>query len=173
VSKVNQKIAYLEGLVEGLDLPSSSREGRMIHELIDLCKMMAGEMERLHAQVIEQEEYIEAIDEDLSLVEEFFYGDSDVDEDWEEEDQTLVKDDAETTQLESYEDDETGYYEMECPHCDEIIFIDQDLYEPGDQIEVICPECNEVILINDDAPVITSHMMDLENHKGVIHYYAP
>ena len=41
--------------------------------------------------------------------------------------------------------------ELECSHCGEALYVECDILDDEDVIEVICPNCNEVIFINDGS----------------------
>ncbi|MCD1147151.1 hypothetical protein LQU94_03350 [Peptoniphilus sp. KCTC 25270] len=73
-----QRIAYLEGLAEGLGFEENSKEGQILLELIDIVGELA---ETVEEQFIEVEEYVDAIEEDLSELEEYVYDEDDEDYD--------------------------------------------------------------------------------------------
>lgn len=152
MEKVHRKIAYLTGLIEGSDVDLSSKEGKIIQELIHLMNAIADELEQIKLQITDQEEYLEALDEDLGEIEEFLFEEDDEDDD-------------------DFDDDE-NYYEVECPHCHEEILVDEDVFVANHEEEIICPECKRTFKMKDIQPVITKHIMDIENNKGEIHYYT-
>lgn len=161
MDKVRQKISYIEGLMEGIELKSSSKEGKVIHEILEVCKMLTKHLDQMKLQVEDQEAYIEAIDEDLADIEEILFED-----DLEEIDEI---DELEVDQAKY----DVGYYELECPHCEEMILVDHDIFERDVDIEVTCPECKNIIEVNDEEPIISRHLMNMENNRGEIHYYSP
>ena len=129
---INEKAAYLKGLYEGFGLEGSSKEAKMIAEMLDLVSKMADEITALTNENAELREYIEEIDEDLGAIEEIHYFSADEDED----DYDDLNDD------EDYEDeDDTEYYELECPSCGEVICFDVSL----DPDTIVCPACGEKI----------------------------
>ncbi|CCQ94460.1 conserved hypothetical protein [[Clostridium] ultunense Esp] len=147
MEKIDKNLSYMEGLVEGLDLDPSTKEGRAIFELIQFNKKMAEEIRDLKLRLTDQEEFIEALDEDLYEVESLLFeyeGDSEEKEFMESAEKNIQGDRKE----EQDEGDEEGFYEMECPNCDEMILIDAELMEENDQVELVCPECKEVIVLN-------------------------
>lgn len=160
MEKIRRKISYIEGLIEGIDLKNSSKEGKVIHELVDVCKAMAKQLDRIKLLVDEHETYIEAIDDDLADLEEFLF------------DEELEMDDVNDVYDDEFDFDE-NYFEMECPHCDELMLVDEDLFDEESEVEVTCPECNHIIVINDESPIVSKHIFDMEQNKGEIHYYSP
>ncbi|HHY81456.1 MAG TPA: hypothetical protein GX505_02115, partial [Clostridiales bacterium] len=47
------------------------------------------------------------------------------------------------------DDDEEGtrYIEVECPHCHETVYFDEEIFEDDD--DLVCPNCNETIYSED------------------------
>lgn len=146
MERLERDISYMEGLLEGLDLDPSSKEGRALFELIELNKKMVGELRAVKIRMNEQEAFIEALDEDLYEVESLLFDNL---EDEEEGSGGMrrhrFKDRAETEQGES---EEPGYVEMECPNCEELILIDEEGLQEGEEVELICPECKESIILH-------------------------
>ena len=70
---VSEKVAYLKGLLEGLDIDTDKKEGKLLAAIIDTLGEVADELDDLGADVDELNDYIEEVDEDLGDVEEFVY----------------------------------------------------------------------------------------------------
>ncbi len=114
---VCEKVAYLKGLCEGLDIDESKAEGKVLVKIIDLLEDMANDLEAVAAEAEEAYEYCEELDEDLGYIEADFYGeDCDCDCD--------------------FDDD---CFEVECPACGRNVCIDEDT----DPADVVCPACGE------------------------------
>jgi phage FluMu protein Com len=143
MQQVKEKLAYLKGLAEGLNVGQGTSEGRVLVGLMEAMHDMARAVERLQTQQYYLEEYVEAIDDDLTDLEDDLY------EEYEVED--LDFDDEYDDDLEFGDDDDTAieYMEMTCPRCDETVFVDEDVFDNDEVVEVICPECNETVLVND------------------------
>ncbi len=116
---ITEKVAYLKGLMEGLGLDKTTKEGKVIDAMADI-------LEDLALTVADNCDQIDAIDEDLESLEEYVYEDLDFD-----------KDDYDDLFGDS--DDEEGEYEFECPNCHEVVFIDESVFDEGKEIE--CPNC--------------------------------
>lgn len=114
---VNEKVAYLKGLVEGLGVDETSKEGRVIKAIVDVLDDMALTLSEVEDSVSEVAEQVDAVDEDLEDLEKDFYGDDEDDE-----------------------DDDSDYYELTCPKCGEKVYLDDDLLSDG---EMTCPNCGE------------------------------
>lgn len=116
-----EKIAYIKGLAEGLSLDESTKEGKILNAIIDLLGDITEEICDIEDACDELMEQIDAVDEDLSSVEELIYGEDDECE--------CDCDDCDC-------DDEV--YEIECPACNDIIYLDADMLE---EEGMTCPNC--------------------------------
>ena len=122
-----EKAAYIKGLADGMELDTSSKEGKLISALIDLVSEAAQEISELSEQVETVHAYCEELDEDLGSVEELLLESDDEDDDlFDDEDDWESEDDGE-------------FYEVECPACGETICFDESL----DPEELACPACGE------------------------------
>lgn len=118
-----EKISYIKGLAEGLSLDDSTKEGKLLSAIIDLLGDITEEICDIEDGCDELVEQIDAVDEDLSAVEELVYGEDGCDCDC---------DDCNDCDC----DDEV--YEIECPACNDVIYLDaQMLEEKG----MTCPNC--------------------------------
>ncbi len=118
-----EKIAYIKGLAEGLSLDETTKEGKILAAVIDLLGDITEEICDIEDGCDELMEQIDAVDEDLSSLESFIYEDDDCD---------CCGDDCDCDCC----DDEV--YEIECPACNDVIYLDADmLAEEG----MVCPNC--------------------------------
>lgn len=132
---INEKSAYIKGLVEGLGLNNETKEGKVILELVSLVSEMCAEISDLKEENKELRAYVEELDEDLGAIEEEFYL---VDEEDEEE---YEEEEGDDFVLDLDEDDDT-YYEVVCPSCGEVVCFDESLL--GE--ELVCPACGNEVL---------------------------
>ncbi|MDD2446792.1 MAG: hypothetical protein PHY91_03760 [Tissierellia bacterium] len=76
-----QKVAYLRGLVDGLEIEESTKEGKVLLNIVDTLEVFADVLTDVVEDQDDLEEYVNFIDEDLADVEEdLYYGDDD--DDW-------------------------------------------------------------------------------------------
>ena len=115
---ISEKVAYLKGLAEGLNLDESTKEGKLLLAIVDVLDEMAEEFADIEDEIVDLEDGLDAVSDDLNDVEEFLYETSD---DEEEDDE---------------DDDE--YFVTTCPECEEEVIFDETVLEDG---EVICPNC--------------------------------
>ena len=117
-----EKIAYIKGLAEGLSLDETTKEGKILTAIIDLLGDITEEICDIEDGCDELLEQIDAVDEDLASLEDIIYEDD--------------EDDCECDCDCDCEDDEV--YEIECPACNDVIYLDADmLAEEG----MVCPNC--------------------------------
>ena len=139
---INEKAAYLKGLMEGLQLDTEKAEGKMIAAIVDLLGDVTKKLTNVEDTTIAISDELDEIEEDLDAIEDFIM---DEDEDWDDEEDDL--DDEDWDEDEDYEegfdfgDEETTIYEVECA-CGEIIDFDEDVLEAG---SMICPNCGETL----------------------------
>ena len=111
---ISEKVAYLKGLAEGLNLDTEkSKEGKLISVMIGILEELAMSVEDLEENALNLGEEIDVLSDDLADVEEVVF-----DED-----------------AEDYDDD---WFEVECPTCGADILVDDAALAEG---EVECPSC--------------------------------
>ena len=115
-----EKVAYIRGLAEGLELDDSKKEVKVLNAIIDLLDDLAMSLADLEDGYSDMADQLDAVDEDLGSLEDDFYGDDEDDED----------------------DEDTCYYELTCPNCHETICLSEDIIEDG---QMDCPNCGETL----------------------------
>lgn len=134
-----EKVAYLRGLADGLNIKESSKEGKLLMNIIDTLEEFADAIIDIGEEQEELAEYVEALDEDLMDVEDELFEEEDDDEDEYDDYDDYDEDD----------DEDIDFAEVECPYCEEEIYVDEDLLE-DDEVEVICPQCHRTITIMEE-----------------------
>ena len=129
---ISEHASYIKGLFEGYELDKSSKEGRIISELITLVCDMSDKINALEADNKELHEYVEELDHDLGEVEEEVYFCDDEYDDY---------DDLNDFDDEDYDEELDDYYEIECPSCGDIVCFDGSI----DLEDLVCPACGEKI----------------------------
>ncbi|MFA5384893.1 MAG: CD1247 N-terminal domain-containing protein [Eubacteriales bacterium] len=125
-SRLRSKVAYLQGLSAGLSLNEGSGEGRLIKEIIGVLDAFTASIEELDKSSSQIKDYLDSVDEDLSLLEDKFY---------DEEDELF---------------DDTDYIGVECPDCAEKLYVDPEILDDHEVFEISCPNCSRVVFINED-----------------------
>lgn len=83
-----EKVSYLKGLADGLGFEETTKEGKLLLNIVDTLGEFAEVLEVLAEDQVELEDYVDFIDEDLADLEEDVYGiddffEDDYDEDFE------------------------------------------------------------------------------------------
>lgn len=130
---IGEKVSYLKGLCEGLNI-SDEKEGKVLKGIIDVLADISAAIDDVEDEVFELNELCDELDQDLGMLEEEIYDDDcgccDCDCDCDCD----------------CEDDEE-FYEIECDKCGELIYLEEsEIFEDG----VICPECGEKIDVDFD-----------------------
>ena len=139
--EITEKVAYLKGLAEGMELDVEKKEGKLLSAIIDVLDDIALEIEDLKDAQAELGDGLDAVSDDLEDVEDLVYGDDEDDEDDEYEYDDL--------------DEDEECYATTCPTCEETIYFDESVLEDGG---VLCPNCGEKLefdvsdLEESDAP---------------------
>ena len=133
--EITEKVAYLKGLAEGMELNTDKKEGKLLAAIIDVLEDIALELSDIQDAQEELGEGLDAVSDDLEDVEDLLYGEDEEDEDEPE-----------------YELDDLGEdedcYATTCPTCEETIYFDESVLEDG---AVICPNCGEKLEFDLDS----------------------
>ena len=131
--ELKEKVAYLKGLMEGMEYDVSTKEGKLMAAVVETLDAMAARVEEIDTDVDQLFDEVDAVSEDLEDVEDYLFDDEDEDD-------------------EDYADEyEAGLYEITCPNCGEVVCVDEDMLASDD---LTCPSCGtkfEVDFSEDDA----------------------
>ncbi|WP_347487601.1 CD1247 N-terminal domain-containing protein [Desulfoscipio sp. XC116] len=122
MSDLKSKVAYLQGLANGMNVEADSKEGKLLGGIIDVLDEFAESFSELEESQEQLEDYVETLDEDLYTLENDMHDGEDLEE----------------------------YMEVDCPRCGETVLFDPGIIEDDDIVEVTCPNCDEVVFVNDD-----------------------
>ena len=142
---MKEKAAYLKGLIEGLGIDETTKEGKVIKAMSALLGELAEAVDGIDEDVTRAYDQINDLSEELEDLEADLYEDDDEDEEPEEDEDT--EDDADDDNA-----DVAGepYYEVACPACGKTVYVSEDDLDAG---EAICPSCKvafEVALADED-----------------------
>lgn len=107
-----EKAAYLQGLMEGLGLDDSTKEGKVLHAMSDLLAEMAASIKAMEQDMTQAESQLDGLREDVEELQADFYEDE--------------------------ENDEAPCYEVDCPNCSETVYVTEEDLDAG---EAFCPNC--------------------------------
>jgi ribosomal protein S27E len=147
MGNLKEKVAYLQGLTQGLNVGTQSAEGKLILNIIEVLDDVAEEFHSMYTMQQDLENYVETIDEDLTELEDEIYEESPHNGD---------------------------YVEMKCPSCHEVVTFESEVIDDNEAIEVTCPYCGDVVYDNTvdvDSEVLVDDQIgaDLKRaiHPGV------
>jgi hypothetical protein len=124
---ITEKVAYLKGLIEGMEIDAETKEGKILKAIMDVLSDVALSVEDLEATVQEMGEQVDTIDEDLDALETDYYDDCDCD---------CCDDDCDCDCC----DCDGEFFEITCPACEEEFMVDEETLLDGG---VECPNCGK------------------------------
>lgn len=117
---ITEKVSYIKGLAEGLDLDETSKEGKVLLAIIDALDDIAHQVDEIDMDLSDLADVVGEIDDTVADIEEDFYGDECDDDDC---DCCCGDEDM---------------YEITCPECNNSITVDFDVIAAGG---ILCPNC--------------------------------
>lgn len=165
---INEKAAYLKGLVEGQGLDPETGEGKLWNVLSELVGDLARALGNLQEEHEDLADSVAEIAVNVDYLEELFSDDFDDDDFDDDEDDGVYpfardpipfpgldggddedEDDDDEDDDEDFE--EEYYYEVECPSCGETLELSEEDLEQG---FVICPGCGARLKFADDVEIV-------------------
>jgi len=149
--KLTEKIAYMKGLFDGMEINSDTKEGKVILQMADVMEEMAVYIDDLQSQVDELTELCDLLDKDLGEVESDLYCDDDEEDDDEDEDEyslgEVLPGEFDDMAYDNEEDFDQVQYTVTCPSCDVVMNLSERQLEEG---SIICSNCGELLEFNYD-----------------------
>ena len=122
---ISEKVAYIKGLADGLNLSDETKEGKVLKAVIDVLADIASEIDDLNENQLDIGDELDALSEDLGDVEDIIFGDDDC----------CCDDDDD-------EDDDELEFEATCPECGADIALSEEDLNKG---SAKCPSCGELL----------------------------
>jgi phage FluMu protein Com len=119
---MSEKVSYLQGLTEGLNITESSPQGKIISGMLNVMNEMADELNLMQQDFAEIKEYIESIDDDLFELEETVL-------DEEEFTQIKCRTCGEKLLIEKDILDDEDHIEVICPSCNEVVYVNDGSFD--------------------------------------------
>ncbi|MCM1314959.1 MAG: hypothetical protein NC205_07065 [Prevotella sp.] len=127
--KLTEKMSYLKGLMDGLDIDSSTKEGRILNQMSELLEEIVVYVDDMQSQIDELTDICDSISDELYSVDDMECDGCDWTDDEDDDDYDFDGDDDEL-------------YEITCPTCGDTILIDEGMIEEG---SMNCPNCDELL----------------------------
>ena len=126
--ELSNKAAYLQGLVDGLGVDESTKEGKIIKAMSALLAEMAEALEGMDEDLSRAYDQINDLSDELEDLEADLYEDEDDDEDEGDEDEDDEDEDDEDDEEDADDanDDDIAsepFYEVACPNCGETVYV--------------------------------------------------
>ena len=140
MSTVSEKIAYLKGLNDGLELKDEKLE-KLIGGIIDALSAVSDRLDDTDDFIDEIAETVDEMGDELDDIYECLdelLDDCECDCCDDDDDDWMYDDDDECCC-----DDDDNCLEVECPNCHEPICFDADLFVSGEELK--CPVCGKVV----------------------------
>lgn len=112
---VLERVAYLRGLFEGLEMDTGKKEGKLLYGMLETMESLAQSVTDLQEQNEELLDELDDIYEEISAIAEDFL-----------DEESFVDADA--------------LYQVICPTCGECIYLDEDMLDEG---SISCIACGE------------------------------
>ena len=168
--ELSKKAAYLQGLVDGLGVDESTKEGKIIRAMSQLLTEMTDAMEAMDEDLSRAYDQINDLSDELEDLEADLYEDEDEDDEDQDSDEE-TEDDANDDDIAS-----EPFYEVACPNCGETVYVSEDDLDAGEancthcgvtfevalegeeeepedgavQYEVTCPDCGTTAVFEED-----------------------
>jgi predicted RNA-binding Zn-ribbon protein involved in translation (DUF1610 family) len=136
MSDMRAKVAYLQGLTEGLELDASSPEGRILYAVLDVLGDLAEEVGQVARAQERLEQYVEDVDYDLGALEESLYGDG--------------EEPVRCGPGRTLREEADGVAMEICPACGEPVGAVAGEMDAGDELTLICPTCGAELITDGD-----------------------
>lgn len=120
---VTERVAYLKGLIAGMDIDTSNKEGKILAEILGILEDLAFSVSDLEENAADVNEELEQLYDEIDEMATDLYD------------------------LEGEEDDDYDYldedlFEFVCPTCGEEIYVEESTLDEGG---MKCPACGEDI----------------------------
>lgn len=125
MSYLRERVSYLKGLAEGMQISDATNEGKLLKAIIDVLDDVSLTVDELAEEQEELSNQIDEIDADLEDVEDILYDDE--------------------------EDDEVSCYatHIECPFCNVPMDIDENMIDEENMVH--CPNCHKEFEVECDC----------------------
>ena len=132
---LSERTAYLKGLMEGMEIDTETKEGKLFKAIIETLDDMALTVSDVEDVVDAVCDELDSIEEDLDAIEDYLLD--------EEDDEYDDDDEAE----DDFDFGDEVIYEIKCPVCNAVINLDEEMLEAG---SIECPDCGEELEFDAD-----------------------
>ena len=120
---ISEKVAYIQGLYDGLGLDGkTSGEARILSEMLDVLREVGLQLDNMDAAMDQFDEDLDTLEDTVADLEEAVFDDEDEDE----------------ADFDDFDDLDEDFFEVPCPTCGEDLVVDDETLAAG---VVDCPAC--------------------------------
>ena len=120
---ISEKVAYIQGLFDGLKLDTeNSGEARILSEVLDVLREVGLQLDGMDAAMDQFDEELDTLEGTVAELEEAVFDDEDEDD----------------GSFEDCDDTDEDFFEIPCPSCGEDLIVDDEALAAG---VVDCPVC--------------------------------
>ncbi len=135
---ISEKVSYLQGLSEGLNISEGSPQGKIISGMLNVLNEIAEELTSMQQDFEEIKDYVESIDDDLFELEENILEEQGMELECSSCGEKLYIDD-------DIFDEDDDVIEIICPRCNEVIYVndgsfDYEHAQPDEGLETNPPQ---------------------------------
>lgn len=124
MEKLIKNAAYIRGLCDGLEISDSTKEGKVLLAIVELLEDAASEITDIKESYAELDNFVDAIDESVTELEE------------------VIFEEGGSCNCGEHHD-EGNYIEIDCPNCNDKVFLDKEMLK--EEEDIVCPNCNNTI----------------------------
>ncbi|MBQ3097657.1 MAG: hypothetical protein IJC66_05820 [Kiritimatiellae bacterium] len=125
MSYISEKVAYLDGLADGLGVEKDDKYGKLLRGIIDALGAIAEEMEEQNEALDDLSDCVDDLYDEVDQLDECLF-------------------DEEDEEYDDFDEEDT-FLEVVCPSCGETFYFDEEMLDSEDGL--ICPSCNEPVEI--------------------------
>ena len=131
-----EKVAYLKGLIEGMEIDTQSGKGKLFSVIVDILEDLSSDIAGIEESVCDLAQKTDILSDDISEIENIVYDHDDND------------DDTDDFRCPGCPVDNVGdepeplFFELTCPACDKTITVDEDVLNLG---SIQCQNCGEMM----------------------------
>ncbi len=118
---LSERISYLKGLSEGMNVAELGPQGKIMTGILDVLEGIVDDIDSLRAEMEDFKEYVQSIDDDLNLLEEDVYGDDYV--------YMTCKKCGEEVYFDADVLEDDDVIEIVCPECNEVVFVNDGSFD--------------------------------------------
>ena len=129
---IGERVSYLNGLVEGLNISETSNEGKLLKAVIEVLGDISDEINLINQDFLDMGDEIDALTDEVDNINDVLYEEG-------------YLEDTDFSDDEDEDDDDSELIASECPKCGAHIFVEEDTES------LKCPSCGVKLFVEDEC----------------------